>query len=76
MPGPADRALLVSFVLLAAACADKAPPALFPHPQPPAMARPVTQTEPDCSRPEAANEPACQPPSPSAPEPEPSSPAP
>jgi hypothetical protein len=47
--GPILLGLLVS-----AACADKAPPALFPHPQPPALARPI---EPAPCQPKAPGDP-------------------
>lgn len=42
-------------LLASAACADKAPPALFPHPEPPVLAQPI---QPACIPAKAGSEPA------------------
>lgn len=46
--------LIMLIALGSAACADKAPPALFPHPQPPELARPI---QPTCSEAEGDPDP-------------------
>lgn len=35
------------WLLTSAACADKAPPALFPHPEPPQLAQPIPPPVPE-----------------------------
>jgi hypothetical protein len=45
------RGPMLLVLLASAACADKAPPALFPHPEPPVLARPI---EPECGEVESA----------------------
>lgn len=62
--------ILLLGCLLSAACADKSPPALFPHPDPPELARPLASGCPP-TKPDAE----AKPPSPSAGEaPDPASP--
>lgn len=65
---------MVAFVLIGApGCADRAPVASWPQPEPPSLARPLEETEPD---PEPASEDASEEQGePSAPEAEADSPA-
>lgn len=58
--------LLIMPIMLSAGCADKAPPALFPHPQPPELARPIqptcglTKAEGDPAKPAETSRPPCE----------------
>lgn len=48
MRGRVSARVCLCLSLSSAACADKAPPALFPRPDPPELARPRVTSEPAC----------------------------
>lgn len=49
MRGRVSARVCLCLSLSSAACADKAPPALFPRPDPPELAQPRVTSEPACA---------------------------